>query len=198
MNEVELIDALCERLRDIFYGKKFYSRKKDSAELHDVNIFAQYIPQAEGITIADRHKDFADNYGESDFESNFPCVIVKHLERTDNEERSLIRTQLKLKLIACVYDESSHNEGYRDLCNMMSHMRNDFFEDRFIDSRFRIIMPLKSRIIETDTWPVSYGEIELLCETGRKTAPMPEIYGRRMNDGHGIYEGRIRDTRLAG
>ena len=187
MNELELIDALVARLEHLFYGHPFINRKGETQELSPVKVYGQYIPQKEGLSET-----------ENDFMENFPCVIVKLIDRTDNEERSITLTELNVKLICAVYDESLISIGYRDVMNMLSMMRDDFFNDRFIAQKFRVKMPLKSRMIEGDTWPVSYGEIELKIETGRKLEPNEYIYRGGLNDGRRIYEGRLHEQYHAG
>lgn len=197
MNEAELIDALVKRLERLFYGHPFLNRKGDSQELSPVKVCGQYIPQSEGITVANHESGAIESYTENDFMNNFPCVVVKLIDRTDNEERSMVMSELNVKLIAGVYDESPVSIGYRDVMNMMSMMRDDFREDRFIEQRFRVLMPLKSRMIESDTWPVTYGEIDLKLETGRKLEPREYIYRGGLNNDRNIYEG-VHSSRTAG
>ena len=153
----------------------------------DVKIYGQYIPQKEGLSEE-----------ANDYMNNFPCVVVKILDRTDNEEKSLVMSQMTVKLIAIVYDESIHNSGWRDVMNMLSMIRDDLRSDRFIDQRFRVMMPLKSRMVESDTWPLVYGEIELRLESGRKLEPKEYIYRGGMRYGRGIYEGRFHEIRSGG
>lgn len=179
MNDLDLIDALSERLKNLFYGERFLNRRKDSSEYQDVKIFAQYIPQSEGITLNNHGANAFDLYTEDDFMKNFPGIIVKFLERTDNEEKTIIMSQIAVKLLVCVYDESPENAGYRDVLNMIAMMRDSFRSERFIAGKYRILMPLKSKLIEADSWPVCYGEIELKLETGRKLEPNEYIYRMR-------------------
>ena len=182
MNELELIDALVLRLERLFYG---WTLPDKNGVLKNVRVFAQYIPQAEGLTLntSDREAGALNNYGEDDFENNFPSVIVKAIGRVDSEERGLEMCRLNMKILCCVYDESSVSTGYRDVLNMLAKIREDILTDRFIDSRFRIEMPLKSKLIEADSWPVYFGEIDMKCEAGRALAGNEYIYGRRLNDG---------------
>ncbi|MBQ3450474.1 MAG: hypothetical protein IJG34_11335 [Synergistaceae bacterium] len=180
MNELELIDALAARLERLFYG---WTLPGKNGKLQNVKIFAQYIPQAEGITLNTYSENAIENYTGEDFANNFPSVIVKAVDRVDSEERGIEMCRLNMKILCCVYDESSVSTGYRDVLNMLAKIREDILTERFIDNRFHIEMPLKSKLIEADSWPVYFGEIELKCEAGRALAGNEYIYGRRLNDG---------------
>ncbi|MBQ9628370.1 MAG: hypothetical protein IJP97_05125 [Synergistaceae bacterium] len=182
MNELDLIDALVLRLDRLFYGWTLLDKNGVSKY---VKVFAQYIPQAEGLTIytSDREPGALNNYAGEDFANNFPSVIVKAVDRVDSEERGIEMCRLNMKILCCVYDESSVSTGYRDVLNMLAKIREDILTERFIDNRFHIEMPLKSKLIEADSWPVYFGEIELKCEAGRALAGNEYVYGRRLNDG---------------
>ncbi|MBQ3395558.1 MAG: hypothetical protein IJG55_04410 [Synergistaceae bacterium] len=180
MNELELIDALAARLERLFYG---WTLPGKNGKLQNVKIFAQYIPQAEGITLNTYSENAIENYTGEDFANNFPSVIVKAVDRVDSEERGIEMCRLNMKILCCVYDESSVSTGYRDVLNMLAKIREDILTERFIDNRFHIEMPLKSKLIEADSWPVYFGEIELKCEAGRALAGNEYVYGRRLNDG---------------
>ncbi|MBQ6111390.1 MAG: hypothetical protein IJL01_03250, partial [Synergistaceae bacterium] len=59
MNELELIDALAARLERLFYG---WTLPGKNGKLQNVKIFAQYIPQAEGITLNTYSENAIENY----------------------------------------------------------------------------------------------------------------------------------------
>lgn len=176
MTELLLIDALVERLSRLFTG---YSLLNKSGVLQEVKIFAQYLPQPAGITIATKNKRGIENYEAEDYEANFPCVIVKVGDVIDKEEGRIDSAICNIKLLTGIYDgvsvDASEEErtwrrqmqGYRDILNIHEKIREDFLNERVTAQRFRMAMPMKSRILESDTWPVYFGEMELNFEIGR-------------------------------
>ena len=157
MTELELIDALAAKLEEIFEGITI--KGKDDV-LRPVRVFKQYIPQGAGLT-------GVSGYADSDYESNFPCVIVKYLEHTDKEENRFDQSMTSIKLIYGVYDNEAECQGYRDILNMIDRTRLNLLHERTLAKRFMLAMPLKTRLLEADTFPVYFGEMDLYYITGR-------------------------------
>ena len=172
MNQNMLIDDLTEQLRTIFTG---YELLNKAGVLQQIKVFKQYVPQPEGITFAEKDKTGLQNYTSSDYESNFPCVIVKLIDETDNEERSLIRSTVNVTLLTAVYDEAVECQGYVDVLNIQEKMRLFLLEHRILCERYILNMPLKSRLIDVETWPVYWGEMNLIYTLARPAKG--QIYG---------------------
>lgn len=161
MTELELIDALYDVLRELFSGYRLMNK---AGMLQEVKIFRQYIPEPAGITA--QSKGLA-NYADSDYEANFPSIIIKLGEVTDKEENRIDQSRIDVKFLAGVYDATPESTGYRDLLNMIERMREYFLINRIINQKFRLEMPLKSRLVEADSWPVYFAEMDLVFDLGR-------------------------------
>lgn len=161
MTELDLIDALYDTLSEIFTG---YSLLNKSGVLQQVKIFRQYIPEPAGITANSKGLE---NYADSDYEANFPSIIIKLGEIVDKEENRLDQSRINVKILAGVYDATPESTGYRDLLNMIEKIREFFLINRIINKKFWLDMPLKSRLIEADTWPVYFAEMDLVFDIGR-------------------------------
>lgn len=162
MTELELIDALSAKLEELFKGYTLLNKAK---VLQEVKIFKQFIPQSSGVTIGGLKG--VEGYNDSDFESNFPCIIVRYQEHTDKEERRIDQSITNIKLIFGIYDEADECQGYRDILNMIGVIRSALLRERIIGKLFWLNMPVKTRLLEADTWPVYYGEMDMIFTTGR-------------------------------
>ena len=178
MTELNLLDALVNRLCELF---KNYELTAKSGLLQTVRVFAQYLPQPEAVTSReDDDKDSPEaitpqGYTAADIESNFPCVIVKLDEATDREEGSLNATRINVRILVGTYDESPDCQGYRDVLNIIEAIRQDLLTlpARVLDKRYRLEMSLKSYLIDDSTWPIYFGQIETVWETGRPMMSPP-------------------------
>ena len=162
MLELELIDALAIELDELFDG---YLLPNKAGTLQQVAVFKQFVPTATGLTAGSGAG--LNGYTDSDYESNFPCIVVKYVEHTDYEERRLDQSLTNIKLIYGVYDAAVECQGYRDILNMIDMTRLRFLNDRIVAQKFMLDMPVKTRLLEADTWPVYYGEMDLKFITGR-------------------------------
>ena len=177
MIELDLLDTLSARLEDLFDGYTLLNKAK---VLQQVKVFKQYLPQSSGMTIG--HTKGLGGYSDSDYESNFPCIIVKYIDHTDKEERRIDQSLTNIKLLYGIYDDASECQGYRDILNMIDMTRTALLQERIIGSKFLLNMPLKTRLLEAESWPVYFGEMDAVFTTGR--AIMGKDY---------IYKGAIRE-----
>ena len=173
MNEIDLQDSMCDLLRDIFAG---YQLLNKGGNLQEVQIFAQYVPQPAGITIHSRENTGLKNYTDTDYESNFPCIVAILNECEDREERRIDASTVKMTLLFCVYDDAPECQGYRDLLNMQERVRNYLLVNRIVNNRFRLEMPVKTRLIPCETWPVYFGEMDLIFQSGRPSMPKSFVF----------------------
>lgn len=175
MNQIRLLQDLTDRLRLLFEG---YSLPNKSGTLQEVQVFRQYLPQPEGLTFTDRERGGLKNYGASDFDSNFPCVIVKLLEQTDREERGNDGTTVKVAILTGIYDESRECQGYIDILNLQERIREYLLEYRLLGERYLLVMPLVSKLIESESWPVYWGEQTMTYIAARPVMGMDWIQGK--------------------
>ena len=188
MTELNLLDALVARLTELFKG---YELTAKSGLLQNVKVFAQYLPQPQAVTVNTESDEELDEgtdtdtaiepqgYSPADIESNFPCVIVKLDEATDREEGSLDATRVSVRFLIGTYDEAPDCQGYRDVLNIIEKVRQDLLTmpDRTLDKRYRLEMPMKSYLFDEQAWPIYFGQIETVWETGRPVL-LPEFGGR--------------------
>ena len=164
MNELDLLDAVISKFENLFAG---YTLLNKSGELQEVKIFAQYLPMSEGLNFANKDLAGIENYQKSDMDLNFPCIIVKLIECEDREERRIDSSLVKMKILFACYDENRLCQGYRDILNMQERVRDNLLIERVIANKFRLEMPIKTRLLECETWPVYFGEMDLIWQIGR-------------------------------
>ena len=189
MTVTDMIDAVCEDLRALFKG---YTLPNKAGVLQEVKVFAQYMPQPQGITVEDGRKSGTSGYDSEDFEMNFPSVLVKLGEITDNEERKLDLNKAAVRVIFGMHewgiefeDEAEEvqfkTECWRDVLAMMEKVRQHWLKDRIISRRFRIEMPVTMSLIEEDTYPLYFGELKAVIVTGRPVRDHNFVYGGCLN-----------------
>lgn len=190
MTRVNLITDLVGGLKGLLRGYTLPSKLQgvDGAEpsmqvvQQEVKVFAQYLPQAEGLTFDKREYpntrkyDRLHNYAEYDYESNFPCVIVRLEDMTDTEEQQRQHSSVKVSILSGVYDESPECQGYIDLLNLQEVIRKWLMENRVLAHKYLLRMPLVSRLEETDTWPVYFGTMSMTYELGRPVRSSEYVY----------------------
>ena len=190
MTRAELIDSLTSGLKKLLKGYTLPSRLQGTDGessgiqnvMQEVKVFAQYLPQPEGITFDSREYpnirkyDRLKNYDADDYESNFPCVIVKLGDMTDNEEQSRNHSSVKVSILAGVYDESPECQGYMDLLNLQEVIRKWLLEERVLSRKFLLRMPMVSKLDDSETWPVYFGTMELTYELGRPVRSSEYVY----------------------
>ena len=177
MTTINLIDALVARLTELF---KNYELQSKSGLLQTVRVFAQYLPQPKPVTVdtddEDTEQITPQGYSPEDIESNFPCVIVKFDEATDREEGALDATRINARILIGVYDESPDCQGYRDVLNIIEVVRQELLENRVLDKRYRLEMPMKSYLFDDQPYPIFFGQIETVWETGRPLMQRRGVY----------------------
>lgn len=161
MTELDLIDSLYEKLKYLFAG---YQLLNKAGVLSEIKIFRQFIPQPAGITA--KNTGLA-NYSDSDYEANFPSIIIKAGEIIDKEENRLDQARINIKFLTGIFDDKPECTGYRDILNIHDRIREYFLINRILDNKFRLEMPFKSRLVEADTWPIYFGEMDLIFDAGR-------------------------------
>ena len=175
MTELNLLDALVARLTEKFRGYELKSKNG----LQEVKILAQYLPKPSAVSVKTDSEDESiepQGYTITDIESIFPCVVVKLGEATDKEEGTLDQAHINVQFIVGIYDGSSTArdcQGYRDVYNIIEVIRQDLLTmpSRILADRYRLEMPFTSGLVDEDTWPLSFGYIETVWETGRPIMP---------------------------
>lgn len=183
MTRVDLMTNLIGGLKYLLKGYTLPSRLQGVDEEHpeiqnvmqEVKVFAQYLPQPQGITFADKSTGLK-NYTADDYESCFPCVIVKLDDMTDTEENSREHSSVKVNILAGVYDESPECQGYIDLLNLQEHIRKWLLEERVLARKFLLKMPMTSHFDESETWPVYFGTMSMTYELARPVRSSEYVY----------------------
>ena len=173
MTGLNLLDALVVYFQELF---RDYELKAKSGLMQNVKVFAQYLPQPKAVTVKPKNDDEniePQGYTATDIESNFPCIIVKLDEETDREEGTLTQTRINVRILVGTYDESSDCQGYRDVLNIIETIRQELLTlpGRVLADRYRLEMPLKSYMFDEQAWPIYFGQIESVWETGRPLMP---------------------------
>lgn len=176
MNQIDLLRDLVERLRELFEG---YSLPNKAGVLQEVRVFAQYLPQPEGLTIADKGNSGLKSYADADYESNFPCIIVKLMDQTDNEERGNDGSQVNVRILTGIYDDAKACQGYIDVLNIQEKIREYLLEYRILAEKYLLVMPLVSKVSDVETWPVYFGEQSLTYIVARPVMGTEWVYGRK-------------------
>ena len=179
MNQIRLLQDLVHRLTELFKG---YSLPNKAGVLQEVQVFAQYLPQPEGLTLADKSQTGLKSYGDGDYESNFPCIIVKLVDQTDEEERGNDGSRVTVKILTGIYDEGKQCQGYVDVLNIQEKIRAYLLEYRVLVNKYLLLMPLVSKLIETETWPVYFGEQTMTYIVARPVQDSEWIYQHKRSE----------------
>lgn len=168
-----LLDALVVHLQELFKG---YSLSGKDGKAKAVKVFPQFLPQPRGVTLKPRggkgdDDDGGQEYGPADIESNFPCIIVKLDEGRDKEENASDATLIDVRILVGTYHASPDCQGYRDVLNILERIRQDLLTSRYLERRYRLEMPFKWYLFEDQPWPIFFGQIETVWETGRPQLP---------------------------
>ena len=167
MTPLLLLDSLVYFLRDNFAGYQLVNKKGD---LQQIKIYPQYVPQPAAITINNRATGLK-NYSELDYDANFPCIVVRIVDITDKEEGKPDQSRANVKIITGIYDANPECQGYRDIMNIQDKIRDLLLTNRILIKKFMLDMPLITKILDADTWPVYFGEMNLVYNIGRPQQP---------------------------
>ncbi|MDR2523676.1 MAG: hypothetical protein LBC93_08275 [Synergistaceae bacterium] len=175
MLALNLQDALAARLRELFID---YALPAKNGTEQIVKVFSQYLPQPRGPIVKPRGGDDGeeqeDGYGPEDFEANFPCAVVKFDEGTGKEENAPDAARIAVRILVGVYDDNPDCQGYRDVMNILERIRLELLSVRYLERKYRLEMPFKWYLFEEQPWPVFFGQIETVWETGRPVMTMKE------------------------
>lgn len=205
MTSLLLVDELAKILENIFAG---YSLLNSAGKLQQVKIYSQYLPRPNGIEII--HDDDEENnepiilgrklndfdaikdYSNDDYFSRLPCVCVKMLEAQDFEENKNSLCDIRL-LIAGLEDWddetknfSNESKGWRDVLNIQEKIRGVLLANRIIGERFLLTMPVKSRLLDVESWPAYFGEMDMTFEMFRPVMKDNIYRPKRKEDFHVI------------
>ena len=70
-------------------------------------------------------------------------------------------------------DTDTEPQSYMDVLNIIEQVRQDLLTmpARVLAKRYRLEMPLKSYLFDEQAWPIYFGQIETVWETGRPLMP---------------------------
>jgi len=163
-----LQDAIIAHLQDVF---KDYSLNAKGGGRQQVKVFPQYLPMPKEATVKPKREEPIEiqGYGPADIEANFPCIIVKLMDGQDREEGEPDQARINVNLLVGVYDESPDCQGYRDVLNIIETARQSFLtlSYRILDKKYKLELPVKWTLFEEQPWPVYFGVMEMVWDTGR-------------------------------
>ncbi len=180
MTELNLLDALVARLTELFRG---YELPAKSGLLQNVKVIAQNLPKPSAVSVKTDTEDESDSeaidpqgYTVTDIESIFPCVVVRLGEMVDSEEGAAGQSRTSVQFSVGVYDsreDARDCQGYRDVLNIIEVIRQDLLSmpARILEKRYRLEMPFRSGLVDDDLWPLYFGYIDTVWETGRPMMP---------------------------
>ena len=114
MNELELVDALIERIKSVNDGFKYKSPDPKITDLVDINYFDFDLP-------AKRSKPL----------DGFPYIITR---MTDGKAQARDDNIVNITMVIGVYDDDLDYQGYRDAILIMMRLRQDFFKNPIINN----------------------------------------------------------------
>ena len=165
-----LQDAIIAHLQELF---KDYTLNAKGGGRQQVKVFSQYLPQPKEAMVKPKGEDPIElqGYGPADIEANFPCIIVMLMDGQDKEEGELDQARINVNLLVGVYDESPDCQGYRDVMNIIETARQGFLSlpYRILGKKYKLELPMKWSLFEEQPWPVYFGVIEMVWDTGRPT-----------------------------
>ena len=186
MTELNLLDALVASLTELFRG---YELPAKSGLLQNVKVLAQNLPKPSAVSVKSDTEDDSDSEAiepqgctVTDIESIFPCVVVRLGETVDNEEGSADQSRTSVQFSVGVYDsreDARDCQGYRDVLNIIEVIRQDLLSipARILEKRYRLEMPFRSGLVDDDLYPLYFGYIDTVWESGR---PMMPRFGGRL------------------
>lgn len=171
MNRIVLMQDIVALLKKEFQG---YMLLNSAEELQELHVYAQYIPQPEGVTFG--QKPSIKDYTEGEYGEHFPSIVVRVGDMEDREEGSLIHSAVKVNLLIGVVDKSAECTGWETLLDIQEKIRACLLEHRVLGRKHILRMPVKSVLKECESWPVYFGEVELLYECGRAVMNSEYVY----------------------
>ena len=130
-----------------------------------------YRLKVEALEDAEKRKPvavYAQHRPDEDFENDtyYPLIIVS-LQKIDDaaEGDDAGVSTATVGLTFGVYGED--REAWRDLLNIMEHVRQRIMEQRIINERHRLVLPAKWETIEAQPYPFWFGYGTLKYSIGR-------------------------------
>lgn len=174
MTRLDLLDALTDKLKVEFLGCMLPNKEGVAQQ---INIYSQWLPQGKGVSFDKRETFGLKSYEADDYTANFPCIIVRLDDMTDSEENKLTASTVTVKIMTGVYDAAPDVQGYRDILNVQERIRALLLEHRIISGQFIMRMPLRSRLLDVETWPIWWGEQEMIYTLGRPLQDWEYVHG---------------------
>lgn len=176
MSGLDVIDSVCGKIQGVFQDYKLLNK---SGVLQAVKVFLQYTPLPAGITFNAPNT----GYDDDDYDTNFPCIIVKSDGITDKEERQINQNRTAIRLLFGVYDDKPECTGWRDIMAMIDRARYYLLTERVIARKYHVGMPIESTLLEADTYPLYFGEMKFWLEGGRPIMKHDFVYERYLQHG---------------
>ncbi|KZL88711.1 hypothetical protein [Clostridium magnum] len=133
-----LIDDLKEQL-------SCFLLKNIKGEQVNLNIYSQNLPAKKGQKDTD----------------HFPYLIVRVMDGDLEEKQDGDLDDIcKIAFVIGVYDDESNYQGYKDVMNIITKMKQRLISKKFYNNQFELSYPLKWLIHDEDNYPYYFGGIE--------------------------------------
>lgn len=86
--------------------------------------------------------------GQNQDPPDFPFVIVRYIEDTDRDDGNIAI----VRIIAGTYSEDEQ-DGWRDALNVVTRIKEELLEKRFIGKAFKVEYPIKTELPEDQPYP---------------------------------------------
>ena len=142
MTPLDFQSKLKKRVEEVVRGWKL---KGSNGQERHIQVFEQHLPNKEKSQSRNSQSDF------------YPCVLVYLDEGSSNAETV---NEIKVYIVAGVYDDNSDNQGYRDAMNIIQKLKEDLIRKPMIDGKFELKLPVKWKYDGEDNGAFHYALIE--------------------------------------
>lgn len=140
MTPIDLQDALVAEIKVLFSEERFQNVHGDMVEL---NVYPQSLPIKKS----------------RDDDEHFPYCIVRVTDGKTQDE--IGPASCSVLIVFGLYDESSDNQGYRDILHTLRALETHLFRKRIIADRFRIEYPFDWSVYDDeDMAPFYFGGVQ--------------------------------------
>lgn len=134
-----LQDSLVSDLKEELKG---FLLKNAKGETVNFNVYPQNLPSKK----------------EQNDTDHFPYIVIRVMEGEDQDEIS--DNTCKIDFIIGIYDDNDNYQGYKDVMNAISKIKQRLLSKLNYNNQFSIIYPFKWLIHDEDTFPYYFGGIE--------------------------------------
>ena len=133
MNELELIEALIERMKSVNAGFQYKKSQTKTDELVDLNYFEFDLPAKRSVP-----------------NDGFPYIITR---MTDGKVQGRDDNLVNITMIVGIYDDDLSYQGYKDATLIMMRLRRDFYANPILKNGAIFDNTFDWSVIEDQAYP---------------------------------------------